>query len=81
LSTSKNFGGREVGKVLVVGDNVNGIRGTFKIVSPNAESFKDRKQFLVVGIVVEFSRIKRARMKCNGVNFGVVFGNDGKNRS
>ena len=38
----------------MVGDNVNGSRGTFKVVAPNAERFIDSEELLVMDVIVEF---------------------------
>ena len=52
LPPGQYLGSRKIFKVLMIHNNVNGIGQTFQIVSPNLESFKDGKQFLVIYIVV-----------------------------
>ena len=52
LPLGQYLGSRKILKVLMIYNNVNGIGWTFQIVSPNLESFKDGKQFLVIYIVV-----------------------------
>ena len=52
LPLGQYLGSRKILKVLIICNNVDGIGWTFQIVSPNLESFKDSKQFLVMCIVV-----------------------------
>jgi hypothetical protein len=42
LSASQELGRREVFQVLVIGNNVDSFRGTFEVVSPLLEGFKNR---------------------------------------
>ncbi len=42
----------EIFEIFVVGDDINGSCGTFKVVAPNAEHFIDSKELLVVDVVV-----------------------------
>ncbi len=39
-------------EIFVVGDDVNGSHGTFKVVAPNVEHFVDSEELLVVDVVV-----------------------------
>ena len=41
LSLSKDLGSREIFKVLVVCNNVNGFHGAFKVMTPIFKGFKD----------------------------------------
>ena len=41
LTVSQDLGSGEVLKVFMIGDDVNGSTGAFKIVSPDTEGFKD----------------------------------------
>jgi len=43
LPLGQYFGSREILKVLIIHDNINGIGQTFQIVSPNPKGFKDGK--------------------------------------
>ena len=52
LPPGQYLGSRKILKVLIICNNVDGIGWTFQIVSPNLESFKDGKQFLVMCVVV-----------------------------
>ena len=42
----------EIFEIFVVGDDINGSRGTFKVVAPNAECFIDSEELPVMDIVV-----------------------------
>ena len=61
-------------------NNVDGIGQTFQIVSPNLESFKDGKQFLVICIIVQLCHNESARVKDNWMNF-IIFVNNGEDCS
>jgi len=52
LPLGQYLGSRKILKVLIIYNNVDGIGQTFQIVSPNLESFKDGKQFLVICVIV-----------------------------
>jgi len=52
LPLGQYLGHRKILKVLMIHNNIDGIGQTFQIVSPNLESFKDGKQFLVMCVVV-----------------------------
>ncbi len=42
----------EIFEIFVVGNNVNGSRGTFKVVAPNVEHFVDSEELLVMDVVI-----------------------------
>ena len=75
LPLGQYLGSRKILKVLMIRNNVDGIGWTFQIVSPNLESFKDGKQFLVMCVVVQLHHNKSARVKGNWVNF-IIFVNN-----
>ena len=52
LSTRQDLGSRKILQVLVVGYDVNSEGSSFKVMSPDAESFKDGEELLVVRVVV-----------------------------
>jgi len=52
-------------KVFMIHNNVDGIGQTFQIVSPNLESFKDSKQFLVMCVEVQLCYGKSVEVKSN----------------
>jgi len=72
LSLGQYLGSRKILKILMIHNNVNGIGWTFQIVSPNLESFKDGKQFLIMCVVVQLRCSKSVRMKDNWMNF-IIF--------
>jgi len=80
LPPGQYLGSRKILKVLMIHNNVDGIGQTFQIVSPNLESFKDGKQFLVMCVIVQLHCSKSARVKGNWVNF-IIFVNNGKDCS
>jgi len=80
LPPGQYLGSRKILKVLMIRNNVDGIGQTFQIVSPNLESFKDGKQFLVMCVVVQLHCSKSMRVKGNWVNF-IIFVNNGKDCS
>jgi len=43
LAAVQEFSRGEVFQVLVIGDHIDGCRGTFKVVTPDSESFVDSK--------------------------------------
>jgi len=75
LPLGQYFGSREILKVLMIHNNVNGIGQTFQIVLPNLESFKDGKQFLVMCVVVQLHCSESTRVKGNWMNF-IIFVNN-----
>ena len=52
LPPGQYLGSRKILKILMIHNNVNGVGWTFQIMSPNLESFKDGKQFLVICVIV-----------------------------
>ena len=75
FSLDQYLGSRKILKVLMIYNNVNRIGQTFQIVSPNLESFKDGKQFLVICVVVQLRCSKSTRVKGNWMNF-IIFVNN-----
>jgi len=61
-------------------NNIDGIGWSFQIVSPNLESFKDSKQFLVMCVIVQLHHSESAGVKNNWMNF-IIFVNNGENCS
>ena len=52
LVVSEECGCGKIFQVFVVSDNINCFGGTFKIMVPGLESFKDCKQFFVMDVIV-----------------------------
>ena len=61
-------------------NNIDGIGQTFQIVLPNLKSFKDRKQFLVMCVVIQLYCNESAGVKSNQMNF-IIFINNGEDCS
>ena len=80
LPLGQYLGSREILKVFMIRNNVDGIGWTFQIVPQNLESFEDGKQFLVMCVVVQLRRSESARVKGNWMNF-IIFVNNGENCS
>jgi len=53
LPLSQYLGSRKILKIFIICNNVNRIGQVFQVVSPNLESFKDSKQFLIMHVVVQ----------------------------
>ena len=47
----------------MIHNNVNGIGRIFQVVSPNLESFKDGKQFLIMCVVVQLCHSESVEVK------------------
>ena len=62
----------------MVGDNVNWSCEAFEVVSPCLETLVYSKEFLVIGIVVEFQSCQGLEKECNWLEF-FIWAVDGKN--
>jgi len=80
LPLGQYLSSRKILKVFIIQNNVDKIGQTFQIVSPNLESFKDSKQFLVMCIVVQLHCSKSVGVKSNWMNF-IIFVNNGEDCS
>src|SRR5215467_10612812 len=78
LSTSKNLRGGEIFQILVVRDNVDRERSTFKVMSPDTEGLEDGQKFLVMSVIVSLGGVKGAGVESNRVDF-TVFRDHGEN--
>jgi hypothetical protein len=72
LSPGKNLRFRKVFEVLMVRNDVDAQRRTFEVVAPVDEHIVNRKKLLVVDVVVEFRRVKRAGAEGDRMDFPVV---------
>ena len=54
MAAVKRLGLAEVGKILVVGEDLHGEGGTMEIVVPRFQGTNDSKEFAVIDIVVLF---------------------------
>jgi len=71
LPLGQYLGSREILKILMICNNIDGIGWTFQIVSPNLESFKDGKQFLVICVIDQLHCSKSMRVK--GYQMNLIF--------
>jgi hypothetical protein len=55
--------GGEILQILMIGENINRRSGTFEVVPPDAEGLIDSQEFLIVRIVIPFSRRQGARVE------------------
>ena len=78
LATTKDLCSCEVFQVLVIGDHIDRSCRAFKVVSPDTESFKDCKEFFVVGVVVQFGRGEGTGVESDRMYF-IGFVRDGEN--
>jgi len=78
LPLGQYLGSRKILKVFMIHNNIDGIGWTFQIVSPNLESFKDGKQFLVMCVIIQLHCSESVGVKGNQMNF-IFFINNGKN--
>jgi hypothetical protein len=65
LTAREHLRGGEVLEIFVVCDDVNRGGGTFKIVTPGAESLEDGEELFVVRVIVQLGRGKGARVESN----------------
>ena len=56
MATVEILGLTEVHQVFVVSEDLDGERGTMKVVSPGLQGMDDGKEFSVIDIVVPFHR-------------------------
>jgi len=75
LPLGQYLGSRKILKVLIIHNNIDGIGWTFQIVSPNLESFKNSKQFLVICVIIQLCHSESVRVKSNQVNFIIIINN------
>jgi len=69
LPLGQYLGSRKILKVFMIHNNVDGIGQTFQVVSPNFESFKDGKQFLIMHVVVQLCYSESVGVKGHQMNF------------
>ena len=64
----------------MIHNNIDRIDWTFQVVSPNLESFKDSKQFLIIYVIVQLHHSESIGMKSHQMNF-IFSVNNGKDCS
>jgi hypothetical protein len=60
LAACEHLGGGKVLEVLMVSHHIDRGGGTFKIVTPGAESLEDGEELLIMSVVIQFWRAERA---------------------
>ena len=80
LPLGQHLGSRKILKIFMIHNNVDGIGWIFQVISPNLESFKNSKQFLVMCIIVQLHYGKSSEVKDHWMNF-IFFVNNEKNCS
>jgi len=80
LPLGQHLGSRKILKIFMIHNNINGISLTFQIMSPNLESFKDGKQFLVMCVIIQLYHSESVGVKSNWMNF-IIFINNGEDCS
>ena len=63
----EDFGCGEVLEILVIGDHIDGVTGTFEVVSPSFECFVDSEWLFVMNIIVAFRGVECTRVEGNWV--------------
>ena len=63
LVAAKVVSGSKILKILVVSENLSWLGREFQVVSPMFESSNDGQEFLVIDLIVHFSREELVRVK------------------
>ena len=71
LTLSKDLGSREILKVLMVCNDIDGFCGAFKVMTPVFKGFKDSQKLFIMGIVVELGSVETAGQEGNRVNLTI----------
>ena len=80
LPLGQHLGSRKILKIFMIHNNVDGIGWTFQVISPNLESFKNSKQFLIMCIIVQLHYGESSEVKDHWMNF-IFFVNNEKDCS
>jgi len=67
----------EIMQILVISDHIDQKSRAFEVMSPSFESFKNREEFFVMHIIVEFKSRKSPGVESNRVQF-TIGSHDGK---
>ena len=80
LAVGEDLGGGKVFQVLVIGDHVHRSCRALKIVMPVVEGLKDRKEFLVMSVIIQLWRGHGVGVDCNWSEF-TIRAHDGEDAS
>ena len=58
VSAGKDFCRGEIFEIFVIGNHIDRIAGTFKVMSPSFESFEDSEKLFVMGVIIELCSLK-----------------------
>jgi len=72
LAAAKVASGSKILKILVVSENLSWLGREFQVVLPMFESSNDGQEFLVIDLIVHFSREELARVKGNRVQVSFI---------
>jgi hypothetical protein len=78
LMVGKEMCSGKIFQILVISNYINRIHGTFKVVSPNAESGVNSQEFFVMSVIVQFGGIKGVGIECNWMDI-IVWSLGGEN--
>jgi hypothetical protein len=78
LMSGKEFGCCKVLQVLVVSYHIDRSSRAFEVVSPDLECVEDRKEFLIVDVIVEFRSSESLGVKGDRMNFPIVRRDEGE---
>ncbi|KIM65442.1 hypothetical protein SCLCIDRAFT_112672 [Scleroderma citrinum Foug A] len=81
LAVGEDLGGGKVFQVLVIGDHIHWSCRALEVVMPVAEGLKDRKEFLVMSVIIQLWRGHGVGVECNRSEFtiGACDGEDASN--
>ena len=72
MTAAEGFGGHKGFQIFVIGENLDRIVGSFKVMTPMSHAFDNGKQFSVMDIIVALSWGALTRVEGNRVPMGIV---------
>ena len=75
LLVGEDFGGREILQIFVVSDDITRGGRAFKVMAPVPECLKDGKEFLIIGVIVQFWSSQGLGVECYRTDLSVGAGN------
>ena len=72
MAPIQGFRGHKDLQILVVGEDLNGVAGSFKVVAPMSHGFDNGEQLAIVNIVVALSQGALARVESNRMTMGIM---------
>ena len=71
LAADEDLGGGKVFQVLVIGDHIHWSCRALEVVMPVVKGLKDRKEFLVMSIIIQLRRGHGVGVECNQLEFTI----------